>query len=276
MKTNLSYNNEHLTSLLVGFLKNETERIGLKKAIIGLSGGIDSAVSAYLSVKALGSKNVTCLIMPYKTSSPDSTEDAMRVVRDLKVNYRVADIADTVDAALMQCEGEDISKVRRGNIMARVRMVLLYDESARQNGLVIGTGNKTEILLGYSTIFGDSASAINPVGDLYKTQLRSLAEHLKVPSEILKKKPSADLWKGQTDEDELGFTYEQVDQYLYQKVDKRKSREALMKMGFKENFMDRVDKLIERSQFKRLPPVIAKVSKRTVNVDFRYNRDWKT
>lgn len=160
--------------------------------------------------------------------------------------------------------------------MARVRMVLLYDESARQNGLVIGTGNKTEILLGYSTIFGDSASAINPVGDLYKTQLRSLAEHLKVPSEILKKKPSADLWKGQTDEDELGFTYEQVDQYLYQKVDKRKSREALMKMGFKENFMDRVDKLIERSQFKRLPPVIAKVSKRTVNVDFRYNRDWKT
>lgn len=276
MKTNLSYNNEHLTSLLVGFLKNETERIGLKKAIIGLSGGIDSAVSAYLSVKALGSKNVTCLIMPYKTSSPDSTEDAMRVVRDLKVNYRVADITDTVDAALMQCEGEDISKVRRGNIMARVRMVLLYDESARQNGLVIGTGNKTEILLGYSTIFGDSASAINPVGDLYKTQLRSLAEHLKVPSEILKKKPSADLWKGQTDEDELGFTYEQVDQYLYQKVDKRKSREALMKMGFKENFMDRVDKLIERSQFKRLPPVIAKVSKRTVNVDFRYNRDWKT
>lgn len=276
MKTNLSYNNEHLTSLLVGFLKNETERIGLKKAIIGLSGGIDSAVSAYLSVKALGSKNVTCLIMPYKTSSPDSTEDAMRVVRDLKVNYRVADITDTVDAALMQCEGEDISKVRRGNIMARVRMVLLYDESARQNGLVIGTGNKTEILLGYSTIFGDSASAINPVGDLYKTQLRSLAEHLKVPSEILKKKPSADLWKGQTDQDELGFTYEQVDQYLYQKVDKRKSREALMKMGFKENFMDRVDKLIERSQFKRLPPVIAKVSKRTVNVDFRYNRDWKT
>jgi NAD+ synthase len=276
VKTNLSYNNEHLTSLLVGFLKNETERIGLKKAIIGLSGGIDSAVSAYLSVKALGCKNVTCLIMPYKTSSPDSTEDAMRVVKDLKVNHRISDITKTVDAALMQCEDDDISKVRRGNIMARVRMVLLYDESARQNGLVIGTGNKTEILLGYSTIFGDSASAINPVGDLYKTQLRSLAEHLKVPSEILKKKPSADLWKGQTDEDELGFTYEQVDQYLYQKVDKRKSRETLMKMGFKENFMDRVDKLIERSQFKRLPPVIAKVSKRTVNVDFRYNRDWKT
>lgn len=276
MKTNLSYNNEHLTSLLVGFLRNETERIGLKKAIIGLSGGIDSAVSAYLSVQALGCKNVTCLIMPYKTSNPDSTDDAMRVVKDLKVNHRISDITKTVDAALMQCEDDDISKVRKGNIMARVRMVLLYDESARQNGLVIGTGNKTEILLGYSTIFGDSASAINPVGDLYKTQLRSLAEHLKVPSEILKKKPSADLWKGQTDEDELGFTYEQVDQYLYQKVDKRKSREALMKMGFKENFMDRVDKLIERSQFKRLPPVIAKVSKRTVNVDFRYNRDWKT
>ncbi|MBK6876643.1 MAG: NAD+ synthase [Ignavibacteria bacterium] len=276
MNTNLSYNNEHLSNLLIGFLKNEIGRIGLKKAIIGLSGGIDSAVSAYLAALALGPKNVTCIIMPYKTSSPDSTEDALKVVSQLKVNHRIADITSSVDAALKQCVGDDISKVRKGNIMARMRMILLYDESARQNGLVIGTGNKTEILLGYSTIFGDSASAINPVGDLYKTQLRSLAEYLKVPSEILKKKPSADLWKGQTDEDELGFTYEQVDQYLYQKVDKKKSREALIKMGFKESFMDRVDKLIERSQFKRLPPLIAKVSKRTMNVDFRYNRDWKT
>ena len=276
MNKNLNYNNEHLTSLLVGFLKNETARIGLKKAVIGLSGGIDSAVSAYLSAKAIGAKNVTCLIMPYKTSNPDSTKDALTVVKDLKVNHKVIDITKIVDAVADECDGKDISKVRKGNIMARVRMILLYDESAEQNGLVIGTGNKTEILLGYSTIFGDAASAINPVGDLYKTQLRSLAQHLNVPKEILNKKPSADLWKGQTDEDELGFTYEHVDQYLYQKVDKRKSREALLEMGFESGFMDRVDRLIERSQFKRIPPIIAKVSKRTVNIDFRYNRDWKT
>ncbi len=272
----LSYNNEHLTGLLIGFLKNETARIGLSKAVIGLSGGIDSAVTAYLSAKAFGPKNVFCLIMPYKTSNPDSTKDALAVVKALKVNHRVIDITKIVDAITGECGGDEVSKVRKGNIMARVRMILLYDESALQNGLVIGTGNKTEILLGYSTIFGDSASAINPVGDLYKTQLRSLAEYLKVPEAIMNKKPSADLWKGQTDEDELGFTYDHVDQYLYQKVDKRKSREALIKMRFESSFMDKVDRLIERSQFKRLPPLIAKVSKRTVNVDFRYNRDWKT
>ncbi len=276
MKKDLNYNNEHLTDLLVGFLKNETNRIGLKKAVIGLSGGIDSAVAAYLSVKAFGPKNVTCLIMPYKTSSPDSTKDALAVVKTLKVNHRVIDITKIVDAIAVECGDDDMSKVRKGNIMARVRMILLYDESAVQNGLVIGTGNKTEILLGYSTIFGDAASAINPVGDLYKTQLRSLAKYLKVPEEIISKKPSADLWKGQTDEDELGFTYDHVDQYLYQRVDKRKSREALIKMGFESGFMDKVDRLIERSQFKRLPPIIAKVSKRTMNIDFRYNRDWKT
>jgi NAD+ synthase len=275
MKTILKYNNEHLSQLLTGFIKNETHKTGLRKGVIGLSGGIDSAVSTYLAVKALGRKNVTCLIMPYRTSSKDSIEDAMKVVDALKVNYRVAEISESVDAILKQCVGEENSNVRKGNVMARVRMILLYDESARNNGLVIGTGNKTELLLGYSTIYGDSASAINPVGDLYKTQLRSLAEHLGIPKSIIEKKPSADLWKGQTDEDELGFTYELVDQYLYQKVDLRKSREALLNMGFKEKFIKRVDSMIERNQFKRLPPLIAKVSKRTVNTDFRYNRDWK-
>ena len=166
--------------------------------------------------------------------------------------------------------------MRMGNVMARIRMIMLYDESARCNGLVVGTGNKTEILLGYSTIFGDAACAINPVGDLYKTQLRSLARHLGVPSSILDKKPSADLWKGQTDEGELGFTYEEVDRYLYQKIDLRRSPEALRKSGFRDEFMNKVNRMIERNQFKRLPPLIAKVGKRTVNVDFRYNRDWKT
>lgn len=276
MKTILEFNNSHLTELLTGFISNETRRIGLKKCVIGLSGGIDSAVVAYLSALALGNKNVTCLIMPYRTSSPDSIEDAMRVVSELKVDHRIADISDPVDAIFEKCVGEEDSNVRKGNVMARVRMILLYDESARRKGLVIGTGNKTELLLGYSTVYGDSASAINPVGDLYKTQLRSLAEHLKVPKEIIAKKPSADLWKGQTDEGELGFTYAMVDEYLYNKVDLRHPRETLIMMGFEIDFMNKVDSMIERNQFKRLPPVIAKVGKRTVNVDFRYNRDWKS
>ena len=276
MNTILEYNNNHLETLLTGFIKNETERIGLGKAVIGLSGGIDSAVSAYLSVKALGKKNVFFLLMPYKTSSPDSLEDAMRVVKALKADYRIAEITSAVDAIVSESGEKNMSKIRKGNIMARVRMIMLYDESAARGALVIGTGNKTEILLGYSTIFGDSASAINPVGDLYKTQLRSLAKHLGIPEQILNKRPSADLWQGQTDEEELGFTYEYVDQYLYQRVDLRKSHDALIKMGFRKNFMERVDRLIEMNQFKRVPPLIAKVSKRTVNIDFRYNRDWKT
>ncbi len=274
--TKLELNNDLLTGLLTGFISNETKRIGLSKAVIGLSGGIDSAVVAYLAAKALGNRNVMCLIMPYKTSSPDSVEDAMKVVNSLKVPFRKADITKPVDAVFELSEGEEDSKVRMGNVMARIRMIMLYDESARCNGLVVGTGNKTEILLGYSTIFGDAACAINPVGDLYKTQLRSLARHLGVPSSILDKKPSADLWKGQTDEGELGFTYEEVDRYLYQKIDLRRSPEALRKSGFRDEFMNKVNRMIERNQFKRLPPLIAKVGKRTVNVDFRYNRDWKT
>lgn len=272
----MELSNNYVEKILCDFIRNETYRIGITKAVIGLSGGIDSAVSAYLSAKALGSENVYCLLMPYKTSSPDSLTDAMKVVKDLKVNYRKIDITDPVDSIVKEFGEKDISNVRKGNIMARIRMILLYDESAAKNALVIGTSNKTEILLGYSTIFGDSASAINPIGDLYKTQLISLAKYLGVPDEIINKKPSADLWKGQTDENELGFTYEKVDKYLFKKVDERISDEEIKKSGFDDKFINRVNSLIIRSQFKRLPPLIAKISNRTVNIDFRYNRDWNT
>ena len=272
----MELSNNYVEKILCDFIRNETYRIGITKAVIGLSGGIDSAVSAYLSAKALGSENVYCLLMPYKTSSPDSLTDAMKVIKDLNVNYRKIDITEAVNSAVKQIGDKDISNVRKGNIMARIRMILLYDESAAENALVIGTSNKTEILLGYSTIFGDSASAINPIGDLYKTQLISLAVHLGVPESIVKKKPSADLWKGQTDENELGFTYGEVDKYLFMKVDERISDAELIKSGFDEKFMKKVNSLIIKSQFKRLPPLIAKVSNRTVNIDFRYNRDWNT
>lgn len=272
----MELSNKFVEKILCDFLKNEMHRIGITKAVIGLSGGIDSAVSAYLSARALGSDNVTCLLMPYKTSSPESLTDAMKVVNDLNVQFRKIDITEPVDSILNEIGEKKISNVRKGNIMARVRMILLYDESASQNALVIGTSNKTEILLGYSTIFGDSASAINPLGDLYKTQLISLAEYLGVPENIIRKKPSADLWQGQTDENELGFSYEVVDRYLFKKIDERLSDDELKKSGFDDKFMKRVNSLIIKSQFKRLPPLIAKISNRTVNIDFRYNRDWNT
>ncbi|MDQ3020930.1 MAG: NAD+ synthase [Bacteroidota bacterium] len=272
----MNLKNEDVEKILTEFIKNETYRTGIKKAVIGLSGGIDSAITAYLTAKALGNEKVTCLLMPYKTSSKESVSDAMEVVKDLKVNFKNIEITEAVEAFIKSINDKDISKVRKGNIMARVRMILLYDESAKLNALVIGTGNKTEILLGYSTIFGDSACAINPIGDLYKTQILDLAEYLHVPKQIIDKKPSADLWKGQTDEEELGFTYEEVDRYLFKKVDERMSDDELQKSGFDEEFMKRVNNLIIRSQFKRLPPIIAKISNRTVNIDFRYSRDWNT
>lgn len=272
----MELHNEYVEKILIEFIRNEMYRIGITKAVIGLSGGIDSAVSVYLSAKALGKDNVTCLLMPYKTSSPESLSDAMKIVKNLKVNYKKIDISGIVDTFVKDIKDTEISNVRKGNIMARVRMVLLYDESAAQNALVIGTSNKTEILLGYSTIFGDSASAINPIGDLYKTQLRNLAGYLGVPDNIIAKKPSADLWKGQTDEDELGFTYEKVDKYLMHKAEERMSDDELRGLGYDDKFMQRVNSLIIRSQFKRLPPLIAKIANRTVNIDFRYNRDWNT
>lgn len=272
----MNFSNITVEKILTGFIKNELNRIGINKAVIGLSGGIDSAVSTYLSVKALGNENVKCLLMPYQTSSPESLSDAMKVVEDLNVEYKVIEITNSVDSVIISADDKNISDVRKGNIMARVRMIMLYDQSAKDNSLVIGTSNKTEILLGYSTIFGDSASAINPIGDLYKTQLISLAKYLGVPESIINKKPSADLWKGQTDEKELGFTYEKVDRYLQLKVEDRKNNEELKKSGFDEKFMKRVNDLIIRSQFKRLPPLIAKIGNRTVNIDFRYNRDWNT
>jgi NAD+ synthase len=281
--------NRDLEKVLVDFIKQETSRFNIKKCVIGLSGGIDSAVSVYLAVKALGKRNVLGVLLPYKESSADSIRDALTIVKDLGIKSRIIDISGGVDSLAesiaLDSKPADKSgaardlrirggKVRKGNIIARMRMITLYDMSNEYGGLVLGTSNKTELLLGYSTIFGDAASAINPLGDLYKTQIWQLAKLLKIPARIIKKKPSADLWIGQTDETELGFTYKEADELLYYMIDQRVSDKELIEAGFKSVLIKRVKSLIARNQFKRLPPIIAKVSNRTVNIDFRYNRDW--
>lgn len=268
----LTLNMSHVRSLLVQFVKDQTQNAGFSNAVIGLSGGIDSAVSAYISAEALGARNVTGVLMPYTTSSPDSVRDAEAVVKKTGIRSITVDITPMVEPLFRNLKISDL--LRRGNIMARERMIILYDVSQKEKALVIGTSNKTESLLGYGTLFGDMACAINPLGDLYKTHVRALAKELGVPESIIEKKPSADLWEGQTDEEELGFTYRDVDRLLYHMVDERRSDDELVSYGFDAKFIMTVRDRIRKNQFKRLPPVIAKISHRTMNVDFRYVRDW--
>jgi NAD+ synthase len=261
-----------VTNLLVGFLKNEIQKVGISKAVLGLSGGVDSALVAFLAAEALGAQNIYCVLMPYASSHPSSISDAEQVVDMLRVNSERVEITAAVEPLFRS--DQQMSQVRKGNIMARARMIILYDRSARENALVLGTGNKTEILLGYSTLHGDAACAINPIGDLYKSQVWKLAAHVGVPKNIIEKAPSADLWVGQTDEGELGFSYKHVDELLYFMIDQRLSHTELIEKGFEENFIRKIQLLIKKNQFKRMPPIVAKVGYRTTNVDFRYLRDW--
>ena len=263
---------ETVRKILTGFVDNEVRKAGFERVVVGISGGVDSALSAFLAAEALGPQNVWAILMPYRTSSSESVEHARLVVNTLGVHSLTVDITPMVDAYFAGFP--DADHMRRGNKMARERMTILFDHSARLGGLVLGTSNKTELLLGYGTLHGDMASAINPLGDLYKTQVRQLARHLKVPTVIVEKQPSADLWAGQTDEAELGFTYEEVDKVLYLLVDQRYEVADLVAEGFDEKFVRAVYHKVQASQYKRRLPVIAKVSARTIDRDFRYPRDW--
>lgn len=258
--------------ILVGFIREEVRKVGFERVVVGLSGGIDSALSAALAQRALGADNVVPVLMPYRTSNPASESDARAVCEALGLTPVVVDISEEIDAYFARFPEAD--RGRRGNKMARERMAILYDMSWAHRALVVGTSNKTELLLGYGTVYGDMAHALNPLGDLYKTQVWALARHVGIPEAVIDKPPSADLWEGQSDEEDLGFRYAVVDVLLYYLVDERCTRQELRAMGFEDEFIDMVGRRVRDSQYKRRPPLIAKLSARTIDREFRYPRDW--
>jgi NAD+ synthase len=268
----LNINPDLARQMLGGFIRDQIEKVGAKGAVLGLSGGIDSALSAYLSVDALGAENVLAVRMPYKSSSPDSMAHAETVIESLEIPSITVPITEMADALIHQFP--DMSRVRKGNIMARVRMTVLYDQSAARGLLVMGTSNKTEFLLGYSTLYGDSGVAMQPIADLYKYQVRQLSAAMGVPQSIIDKAPSADLWEGQTDEGELGFTYDDVDQVLYLLVDERYRIDEVAAEGFDRAFVEQIWTRVLANHYKRTMPNIAKVSNRSIGHDFLYLRDW--
>ena len=249
---------EALRGDLVRFIRDEFRRTGMERGILGLSGGLDSALVAHLAVDALGAERVSAVAMPYRDSSPESLAHAKRVAEATRLEFSVREITPMVDPYF--ADEPEASALRRGNKMARERMSILYDLSAVQGALVLGTSNKSEICLGYGTAFGDLACAINPIGDLYKTHVRGLSRHLGVAEEILNKAPSADLWAGQSDEEELGFGYDEVDPLLFRMVDENWDRQALIEAGWSADFVDRVGDLYRGSEFKRRMPLIADLS----------------
>ena len=271
-----SFDNTLVAGALAEIVRAEVTKTGLRKAILGVSGGVDSALSLALAVKALGAENVRAVMMPYKSSNPDSLGDALKLCEKFAVAHETVEITPMADAYFNNAG--DITPTRRGNVMARLRMIVLYDLSARDNALVIGTSNKTEILLGYSTLWGDMASAVNPLGDLYKYQVFALSRHLGVISEILDKAPSADLWSGQTDEGEMGFSYALADLILFHWLERNYTASALKDLvrgeGADEAIVDKVLKRVERNAYKRVMPVIAKISPVTIGREFRTPRDW--
>ena len=268
----LTINPELATRILTGFIRDSITKAGMSRAVIGLSGGIDSAVSAYLSARALGAENVLALRMPYRTSSAESLSDAEAVIEDLGVEQLTVSISAMADPLIERFP--QMTDLRKGNVMARMRMITLYDQSMAWGGLVMGTSNKTEFLLGYSTIYGDSGVALHPIADLYKVQVRQMASYLGVPNSIIEKPPSADLWVGQTDEDELGFTYDEADQVLFLLVDERYTVDEVAEEGFDRDFVVKIWERVKANHYKRTMPNIAKLSKRSIGHDFLYLRDY--
>ncbi|WP_151951941.1 NAD+ synthase [Aliarcobacter butzleri] len=240
---------------LISFLKDEVSKAGFGKVTVGLSGGLDSAVVAILCKEAFG-KNLNCVLMPSQFSSQSSIEHAIEVCEKFDIRYDIVSIEPMVSAFLKNMDND---KLRIGNFSARMRMSVLYDISFKEKSLVVGTSNKSELLLGYGTIFGDIACAINPIGEIYKSDEFEFAKLLGVPESILTKAPSADLWEGQSDEDELGHTYKEIDDLLKLMVDDKKSKDELLKLGFEASFIDKINNRMKANAFKGKLPTIAKL-----------------
>jgi NAD+ synthase len=276
----LSIDTDVARKVIAEFIRGQLRQAGFERAVLGLSGGIDSALVAYLVAEAIGAERLLCVMMPYRTSSPESRGDAETVVAALGCAAELVDISKMVDgyfgaadvAGAVGAEGLAAAPLRRGNFMARMRMATLYDRSVTWGGLVVGTGNKTESLIGYTTLFGDAACAFNPIGDLYKSQVRQLSAAIGVPEAVIRKAPSADLWPGQTDETEAGFSYPVLDRLLFWRVDRRRNVEEVVAKGFDRALVDRVDRMIAGAEFKRQVPPIAKLGPRTAGVDYLYPR----
>jgi len=270
----LTLNWELARDMLVRFIDTEVKRAGFYKVVVGLSGGIDSALSAYLAVQALGSDSVYAYNMPYRTSNPDSSIHSHKMAGKLGISLATVDITPMADSFFTI--KPEMDEIRRGNVMARLRMITLFDSAMEKDALVLGTGNKTEALLGYTTIYGDNACSLNPIGDLYKTQVWEMSAQFDLPMEIIAKTPSADLWIGQTDEDELGISYETADEILFRLIDQRLSIEEAVEQGFDKRNIRLITQRVKKYQFKRMMPLVPKLSSRTIGGDFLYARDWGT
>jgi len=267
-------NAPEVVSVIIGFIRRQLEQTGFERLVVGVSGGVDSATVAYLAVRALGPADVLAVRMPFRSSAAESETDALRVVEALGCDSQRVDITPMAEPMLTLIgDGDETDvRVRRGNVLARLRMIVLYDRSAAFDALVCGTSNKTEALLGYGTVHGDMAAAIQPIGDLYKSQLRAVATELGVAPEIVAKPPSADLWPGQTDEGELGATYDDLDRILYALVDRRWSVERCVGAGLDGALVRWTAERVARYEFKRQTPPVAKVSLRTPGIDHLYPR----
>ncbi len=271
VRERLILNGPLAVAALTSFIRDAVETSGMDGVVVGISGGVDSSLSAALAARALGPERVHGFLLPYRTSNPASEQDARAVAEHLALPHRKIDISPMVDAYFAM--ETDADPGRRGNKMARERMTILFDQAKKLNALVLGTSNKTEILLGYSTVFGDNASSLNPLGDLYKAQVWQLSREVGLPAQVIEKAPSADLWPGQTDEGDLGVDYGTADEVLHLLFDEGLRPDEVVERGYEERAVQRIVSLEQRFRFKRRLMLIARLSGSAVNLDQEIPRD---